>query len=127
MRKQLLFSTLLIFFISIKLSAQIVSKDSIEKIAAMDVKNLFKLKNPQLHNFRKYRYTSSSDYFKPSELNVSNGSLLKDSVYVNTYRTTAYYKTKKRRTAAHYVVLGAAAIVAASTVVIFAVLAKATK
>ncbi|MFI5453713.1 hypothetical protein ACHMWN_16360 [Pedobacter sp. UC225_61] len=95
MRKQLLFNTLLIFFISTKLPAQTVNKDSIENIAVKDVKNLFKLKNPQLHNFRKYRYTSSSDYFKPNELNVSNVSLLKDSVYINTYRTAAYYQTKR--------------------------------
>jgi len=127
MGKQLLFSTLLIFFISTKLPAQTVHKDSIENIAVKDVKSLFKLKNPQLHNFRKYRYTSSSDYFKPSELNVSNGSLLKDSVYVNSYRTAAYYQTKKRRTAAHYIVLGAGTVVVASTVVLFALLAKATK
>ncbi|MFD0940748.1 hypothetical protein [Pedobacter boryungensis] len=127
MGKQLLFSTLLIFFISTKSIAQTVNKDAIEKTADKDVRNLFKLEKSKLHTFRKYRYTSSSDFFKPSELNVSDPSLLTDSVYVNAYRTAAYYKTKSRRTAAHYVVLGAGTIVVASTVVIFALLAKTTK
>src|SRR4051812_34817790 len=106
MIKLMLLSFLLMVCASTELQAQTSSKDSITNLAKADVKKLFKLKNPELSNFRKYKYTSYSDYFKPSEVNVSNPALLKDSTYVDAYRVNAYYRTKSRHTVGHYILIG---------------------
>ncbi len=127
MVKKLIIFILVLSSIVISAKAQKKPVDSISKLATADVKRLFKLKNPELHNFRKYRYTSSSDYFKPSALNVSNPVLTKDSSYVNAYRTAAYYKTKKRRTTGHYILIGGVSFVGATTIVGLALLGAHTK
>lgn len=125
--KSFTFCFLIIGCFSIGLKAQTTQKDSLIKIAKTDVRKLFWLKRPELTTFRRYRYTSSSDFFKPNELNVSNPMLLKDLVYVNAYRINAYNSTKKRRTTGHYFLIGGISFVGAVVALTVGLMAGAAK
>ena len=56
----------------------------------------FRLKTGDLKKFIAENWPVSSDYFKPSR-NHASGGLMNDSLYVTTYRTTAYYKAVNER------------------------------
>ncbi len=64
-------------------------RDSISKVAQVEAKA-----------------SSTSHYFKPTEVNHKNRSLLADSVYVEAFRKAAFNKPKHHRTPWHYVLIG---------------------
>ena len=112
------------------LFSQSLSKDSLIKAAYADAEN-FKLNRQNFKVFRKSRSNSYSDLFKPAKANVSDTTLLRDSVYVNAFRNAAYRKTLKRRTTGHYFLMGGVIYVAitvvATVVLLFVLLGHATK
>lgn len=112
------------------LFAQSLSKDSLIKAAYADAEN-FKLNLQNFKAFRKNRSNSYSDLFKPTKANVSDTTLLRDSVYVNAFRNAAYRKTLKRRTTGHYFLMGGVIYVVitvvATVVLLFVLLGHATK
>ncbi|MDQ7947535.1 MAG: hypothetical protein REI78_08125 [Pedobacter sp.] len=93
------------------------AKDSVARIARSDVKKYYRLPEPALKKFKKYKHTSNADYFRPSRENVSNPLLLQDSAYVAAYRTAAYERTKARRTVGHYLLIGGISFVSAIAIV----------
>lgn len=112
------------------LRAQSLGKDSLIKAAHTDAGN-FRLNRQNFKAFRKNRSNSYSDLFKPTKANVSDTTLLRDSVYVNAFRNAAYRKTLKRRTTGHYFLMGGVIYVAitvvATVVLLFVLLGHATK
>jgi hypothetical protein len=112
------------------LCAQPLRKDSLIKAARADAGN-FKLNRKDFKSFRKTRSNSYSDLFKPTKANVSDTTLLTDSVYVNAFRNAAYSKTLKRRTTGHYFLMGGliyvAITVVATVVLLFVLLGHAAK
>ncbi len=72
-----------------------------QRKAVWDVR-FFKLDKPTWKAFRKKRFEPTSDYFKPNIDNVKNPTLIRDSIYVETYREAAFNKTKHRRTVIYY-------------------------
>lgn len=96
------------FFIILAASvsgAQTISRDSamIEN-ASTDAKN-FKLDGNNFKKFRVHHFPPTSDYFKPTPVNASDITFLKDSTYVKNFRRLAYQKTLKRRKTGHSVLL----------------------
>jgi len=57
----------------------------------------FRRDKTQLSKFKTFNFPTSSDYFKPRALSVSDSTLLRDSVFVNAYRTAAFYNTVNMR------------------------------
>lgn len=107
-------TSLFIFFAILVVSgsaAQTISHDSLMvEIANTDVKT-FKLNGNKLKQFRVHHFSPSSDYFKPTPVNTSDTSLLKDSTYIKAFKQAAYNKTLHRRTTGHYVlIIGSIAI-----------------
>ncbi len=113
----------LMVFLSFHLKAQTGHRDSIIKIAIADAKN-FRLGDADMKDFRKNRRHLAADYFNPTITAASDTALLKDSVYVQTYRQTAYKKTRKRRTVAHHVLMGIIAMDAIFLVLLLSALAS---
>jgi hypothetical protein len=74
--------------------AQSAKADSarVVRIARRDA-NSFRLKKDILQKFYTEHFPVTSDYFKPAVSGVSNAALLNDSLYVKTYRTTAFCNT----------------------------------
>src|SRR5476649_500109 len=56
----------------------------------------FRLKSTDLERFNAEHFPTASDYFKPT-VETSDTVLLKDSLYVQTYRTTAFYNVVNQR------------------------------
>jgi len=73
---------------------------------------------PDRTGFKTYRRNRElvSDFFKPDSSAVSNPALLKDSVYVKTYRAEAWKRTRKRRTFGHYAWVSAAVMGSAEVI-----------
>jgi C-terminal processing protease CtpA/Prc len=105
MLKPLLITAFLIALLTAGTQAQTLSRDSIINIAKADAKN-FRLNDADLKKFKK-KWKKTSDYFKPTKTNVSDTTLLRDSVYVQTYRYVAYVKTRSRHSTGYYVIFGA--------------------
>ncbi|WPU96683.1 hypothetical protein SNE25_14255 [Mucilaginibacter sabulilitoris] len=100
----LLFTFFIILAASVS-GAQTISRDSaMVESASTDAKN-FKLDGSNFKKFKAHHFPATSDYFKPTPLNVSDTTFLKDSTYVKTFRQLAYNKTLHRRTTGHSVLL----------------------
>jgi len=63
-----------------------------QAIAQSDAKK-FSLSETNLEVFKVRHYPNTSDYFKPTAQTTSNPALLTDSVYVQTFRDEAFYKS----------------------------------
>lgn len=87
-----------------------------QRKAVWDVR-FFKLDKPTWKAFRKKRFEPTSDYFKPKLENVKNPTLIRDSIYVETYRAAAFDKTKHRHTTIFYVSI-AVVVLAAFTIAV---------
>jgi len=76
---------------------------------------------PGRGGFKVYRRNRelASDYFKPVPSAVSDTTLLKDSVYVKTYREEAWKRTRRRRTFGHYAWVSSAVIGGAEIIAVF--------
>ncbi len=80
-------------------AAQTASADSAQTIeTAKSDAHRFKLNNENLKKFRTEHYPATSDHFKPSAMEAPNTALLDDSLYVQTFRTAAYYRALNYRT-----------------------------
>jgi len=97
--------------VSISIKAQTLKKDSIELIAKIDAYK-FRLNQSDLKSFKRNGRKSTSDLFKPNKENVSDSTLLHDSVYVKKYRAITFKKTLKRHNVAYYAFLGVGAYAA---------------
>ena len=88
---------LLLLFLIIGLSnflyAQVSHNDSLIQQAKIDSRK-FSISKSDLKKFKKQRWLSTADYFKPSVKNTSNVYLLTDSVYVKSYRMAAFRRTR---------------------------------
>jgi hypothetical protein len=93
--------SVLISFSALKVQAQNLKDDSVKNIAIADAKK-FRLDKADLKIFKHNRHNSNSDYFKPAKANVTDTTLLRDSVYVKAYRQKAWKRTRNRRTLWHY-------------------------
>lgn len=96
-----LLTSLLVLNFTAATQAQFSHRDSVIKVAVIDVRN-FRLDKAAMKRFRDDRRNPNSDLFKPFAANVSDVTLLQDSVYVKAFRQVAWQKTGKRRTAWHY-------------------------
>lgn len=67
-----------------------------QAIAQNDAKK-FSLGTDELEKFKARHYPNTSDYFKPTVQTASNPALLNDSVYVQTFRDEAFYKSLNQR------------------------------
>jgi len=75
------------------LYAQVSHNDSLIQQAKIDSRK-FSISKSDLKKFKKQRWLSTADYFKPSVKNTSNVYLLTDSVYVKSYRMAAFRRTR---------------------------------
>jgi hypothetical protein len=76
---------------------------------------------PGRGGFKAYRRSRelTSDFFKPVPLAVSDTALLRDSVYVKTYREEAWKRTRRRRTFGHYALVTGAVVGSATVIAAF--------
>lgn len=90
-----------------------------QAIAQKDAKK-FSLGTDELEKFKTRHYPNTSDYFKPTVQTASDPALLNDSLYVQTFRDEAFYKSLNQRVhpVGHsFIVLG---IVFAGIIAVFA-------
>lgn len=106
----------IIFGISGALNAQVINTDSVKKIAQKDVLK-FKLDKTDLKAFRANGRNPNSDLFKPTAKTTSNTSMLNDSLYVETFRKSAFKKTKRRKTIFHQVLIGGAVLALGAAII----------
>ncbi|RZM24382.1 MAG: hypothetical protein EOO88_23005 [Pedobacter sp.] len=104
---------LLICSVPIAVFAQKTHQDSIIRVANLDAKR-HKISGADFKEFRKDRGNFNAEYFRPDSSTASNVNLLKDSTYVQAFRTAMYKKTRTRRTAGHYILVGGAIYTGAS-------------
>ena len=105
--KNVLVLLLLALTPNFQLFAAIKPIDSVklkQRKAVWDVR-FFKLDKETRKAFKKKRFDTTSDYFKPDINNVKNPALVSDSVYAKAYREAAYRKTIGKRTVGHYVLV----------------------
>ncbi len=95
MKRQVVLSIIISFFIINNSSAQIIRRDSITKVAESDAKKL-KLTKTSIKSFRRNKNNSGSDIFKPTTETTSDVTLLNDSTYVQAFRAKAYAIERKR-------------------------------
>ena len=67
-----------------------------QAIAQNDAKK-FSLGTDELEKFKARHYPNTSDYFKPTVQTASDPALLNDSLYVQTFRDEAFYKSLNQR------------------------------
>jgi hypothetical protein len=74
--------------------------------------------------FQAYRRTRelACDFFKPTPSAISDTALVRDSVYVKTYREEAWKRTRRRRTFGHYALVGGAVITGAAVIAMWVLL-----
>ncbi len=94
-----------------------------EHLARDDVKN-FNFSKDMLKRSKEERFKITSDYFSPTIQTTANVDLLKDSVYVKSFREEAYYKAFNTRVhpVGHVLLLsgiGAAAFTVLTIMVLF--------
>jgi len=136
MKNTLMLTLFLLCFVSVKLTAQSINRDSLKRIAfsrdsiikdsLADVARIITmaktdgrrlhLSTTQREKFTADKKNPGSDLFKPALGTVSDPLMLNDSVYAKAFRTAAYKKAfaYRKRTAGHYILVGG--IVAASAV-----------
>lgn len=96
-------------------------KSGSQAIAQKDAEK-FSLGTDELEKFKSRHYPNTSDYFKPTAKTASDPALLNDSLYVQTFRDEAFYKSLNQRVhpVGHsFIVLG---IVVAGLIAVFATL-----
>jgi multisubunit Na+/H+ antiporter MnhC subunit len=96
---KLIFSVL--FFavvLAMQAAAQTAPYDSARVIRdAQRYARSFRLKNRDLKKFNQSYFPEASDYFKPTAKHVPDAAMLKDSLYVKTYRNVAFYNAVNQR------------------------------
>ena len=117
-----IFITFLISLIgAIGSKAQMTDRESILTAAKIDAYK-FHLSKVDLKKFKRSGRKSTSDFFKPLKENISDSTLVDDSLYVKKYREITYRKTLKRHNVAYYTFLGVS-VYAASVLVTLILLA----
>jgi hypothetical protein len=119
MKKTFILTLSFILITSANLLAQTLGVDSVISIAKEDGRK-FRLTPQQKERFKADKKNSGSDLFKPNAGNVSDVSLLKDTLYVRTFRMAAY--KRNRHTTWHYVLWYGAAAYLVACIIDFAVL-----
>lgn len=76
-------------------------------------------------DYRKHSLSNTSDYFKPTIQNVSNPGLLKDSIYVKSFKNAAYKNSIRKIKFKQKIIIGS--IVVAGLVALPFVVAKGLK
>lgn len=87
-----------VLFCTLKSTAQNKQADSagLTSKARFDARR-FRLNSTLLDKFKTFNFPTSSDYFKPHNEGAAANPMLADSVYVNAYRSTAFYNTVNMR------------------------------
>ncbi len=101
MLRLLALTIVLLSFSTLKVQAQNLRDDSVKNIAITDAKK-FRLDKADFKMFKRNRRNFNSDYFKPAKADVSDTTLLRDSVYAKAFRQKAWKRTRTRRTVWHY-------------------------
>lgn len=95
-----LFSLLTVF----NMFAQTRNSPAAVKAANRDAKD-FQLDDKIWKEFKHRQIGPESDYFKPNKTTTSDTTLLRDSTYVQAYRSAALKRTMGRHTTAHYILV----------------------
>lgn len=111
---------LLIFIMSGQLYAQEIRSDSLEikrKIAFSDGK-YFKPTKQIRKAYRNRMLTNTSDYFNPTVQTVSNSALLKDSIYMKSYKNAAYNNSVRNIRLNRTIIISGSIIIAGAVAVV---------
>jgi len=120
--KTLVIALFFVAFAGTGLFAQVpAGRDSIINVAQRDAKT-FKLSRAGLAVFKKGGTNYGGDIFKPNATTTADTTLLRDSVYVKTFKETAYNKYKRNQYSTRYTLFNGLFIAALTGVMVIVAL-----